>query len=143
MFEWSTVIVWCLHVFYGNLRQNLHHKHLHSRVTPRKQRQYTWKRVDTSESWHTSVSCFGRVTFKVVVLLNVMKNFKYTCIVSPMLEDWKSCMLIIRTDWRKICKAGKLNLVSFSLSWKGSLSNPLDFVTNSFAVFGQIVSHFM
>jgi len=31
-FEWSTMILRCLHVFYGSLRQNLHHWHVYSGV---------------------------------------------------------------------------------------------------------------
>jgi len=46
MFEWSTMILRHLQVFYGSLQQNLHHLHLYSSVL-------RVNRGNTPESWHT------------------------------------------------------------------------------------------
>jgi len=62
-------------VFYGGLWQNLHHVF---RCATCKQGRYTWKRVGTSESWHTVCLIFGRdgigLTMSKVCLLSVIKR---------------------------------------------------------------------
>jgi len=58
-FEWSTMMLRCFHVFYGSLRQNLHHLHVYSDV-PRVNRGEAGKmRLDTPKSWHTVCLIFG------------------------------------------------------------------------------------
>jgi len=58
-FEWSTMILRCLYVFYGRLKQNLHNLNVYSGVPSVNETHKMW--VDTPESCHTVCLIFGRV----------------------------------------------------------------------------------